>query len=234
MFSIVVPARNEEKILGETVFHIREEAGKIGEFEIIIVEESSDKTPEIASSLARKYPEIKHVHNLVRLGKGGAIERGVLESKGDKIVFMDADLSTELSALPSIISGLDSFDVVVGSRFHPQSVVRRPFYRIFLGYTLALLARLLVGVQVKDTQCGFKGFRRDVITTVMTFVKNKEWFWDIEMLYYANKFGYRIHETPVVWTECRKNEYRLIQNIFSQFNNLIKLFLRENVVSKKR
>ncbi len=223
MLSIIIPAYNEENVLKDNILSILKAAGKNGEYELIIVEESSDRTPEIASQLAGEHPEIRHIHSEVRLGKGGGIEVGVKEARGEKIVFMDVDLSTDLSSLPELVSSLDSFDVVVGSRFHPRSRVKRLLHRKILSYCLAKLVSILFGFPVSDTQCGFKGFRRDAIRDVIPHIKEKGWFWDVEMLYYASRLGYTLSSVPVVWEEKRKASYSLVPNILYHTKNIIRL-----------
>lgn len=233
MFSIIVPGFNEEDILKENVSRIYEAAKSIGEFELIIVEESTDATPEIAASLAKKYPEVRHVHSDVRLGKGGGIEKGVSYALGEKIIFMDVDLSTDLEALPRLVSNLDSFDVAVGSRFHEKSSVKRPGYRVFLSFCLAKMVGTLLGIPVSDTQCGFKGFKKKAIAEAIPYIREKGWFWDVELLYYLGKLGYTITTIPVVWEEKRKASYAIPTNIFYHLKNIFRFYFTRKKVTKK-
>ncbi|MFH1788575.1 MAG: glycosyltransferase [Candidatus Altiarchaeota archaeon] len=224
MFSIIIPGFNEEDVLEENVSRIYGAAKSIGDFELIIVEESTDSTPAIAAKLAVEYPGIRHIHSDVRLGKGGGIERGVEMARGDKIVFMDVDLSTDLTALPLLVSALDSFDVAVGSRFHKDSRVKRPAYRVFLSFCLARIVGTILGIPVSDTQCGFKGFRKKAIKEAIPYVEEKGWFWDVELLYYLKRLGYSITTVPVTWEEKRKASYAIPANILYHLKNIVRFY----------
>ncbi|MCX6818903.1 MAG: glycosyltransferase [Candidatus Aenigmarchaeota archaeon] len=201
MISIILPVYNAGKLLKNNMPDIIKKMNEIKKntnenYEIIIIEESMDNTPIIAKSFT-KIKNIRHIHNDKRLGKGGAIERGILNSRGDKIIFMDIDLSTDLSSLPRLIEGLYEYDIVVGSRFHPGSVAKRPFYRRFLGFGLSLLSRILFRIPVKDTQCGFKAFRKGAIRKIIKEVRNKAWL-----------------------------NYNVFHHTFLHFKNSLSLFLR--------
>lgn len=230
MISVILPVYNDEFVLKKNFPIILKKMNEIKKntnenYEIIIVEESTDNTSLIAKRFA-KIKNVNHIHSDKRLGKGGATEKGILYSRGDKIIFMDIDLSSDISSLPELIERLDEYDIVVGSRFHPGSVVERPFYRSFFGFGLSLLTKILFRIPVKDTQCGFKAFRKNSIRNIIRSVKNKEWFWDIEVLYYAKKSHYKIHEIPVKWRESGKVKYNVFYHIFSHFKNLIALSLQ--------
>ena len=130
MISVIVPAYNEERLVRKNTILIRKEMESIkktfGEnYEIIIVEESSDKTPEICNILAKKYKEIIHIHSDKRLGKGGAIEKGILVSKGEKIIFMDVDLSTPLDITKNVLEKMVKYDIVITSRYNSMANVKR-------------------------------------------------------------------------------------------------------------
>ena len=138
MISIIVPAYNEQALVEKNILLIKKEFDRIksingGSYEIIIVEESSDKTPEICRKLARKYKAIKHIHSDLRLGKGGAIEKGIMASKGAKIIFMDVDLSTPLGITEKFIGKMKEFDIVITSRYNPISKVSRSMTRSLAG-----------------------------------------------------------------------------------------------------
>ncbi len=230
MISIILPVYNAGELLKNNMPDIIKKMNEIKKntrenYEIIIIEESTDNTPIIAKRFT-KIKNIRHIHNDKRLGKGGAIERGILSSRGDKIIFMDIDLSTDLSSLPRLIEGLYEYDIVVGSRFHPSSIVKRPFYRRFLGFGLVLLTKSLFKIPVRDTQCGFKAFRKKSIKKIIKFVRDKEWFWDVEILYYAKKYHYKIHEIPINWRHNSQINYNVFHHVFLHFKNTFSLFLR--------
>ena len=226
LFSVIVPAYNEETTLEANIKAILDVVRPLGDFEVIIVDESTDSTPEIAAQLSSQNTEVVHVQNIKRLGKGGAIEKGIQKTRGEKIIFIDADLETGLDEFAQMFRALDSHDIVIGSRFHPDSVVKRPAYRKLLSKCLGLILRILFGIPLIDTQCGFKGFRRDVILEILPTVDEKGWFWDVQLLYYARKLGYCIHTIPVHWQHKRESSYDVPANTFYHLKSILSFFLR--------
>ena len=202
MLSIIVPAYNERYLVEKNALLIRKEFDRIrkrtGEsYEIILVEESRDKTPEICKNLAKRFKEIRHFHNDARLGKGGAIEKGVSLARGSHIIFMDADLSTPLDISEDFLSRMKKYDIVITSRYNPISRVKRSMTRSLAGKGFSVIARIMFRTKMRDTKCGYKGFRKDVARKIIPLVQNKGWFWDTEFLLYAEKMGYSIFEIPV-------------------------------------
>lgn len=234
MISIIVPAYNEQYLVEKNTLLIKKEFDKIkkltGEsYEIIIIEESSDKTPEICKRLARRYKVIRHLHSDTRLGKGGAIEKGIELARGSKIIFMDVDLSAPLDITEEFIGMMKEFDIVITSRYNPISEVKRSFVRSFAGQGFSIITRIVFRTKLRDTKCGYKGFRKTVAKKIMKFVTNKDWFWDTEFLLYAEKMGYSIHEMPVYWYERKEGNVPVMDNIIEMLDNLARLYWRMNV-----
>ena len=226
MISIVIPTCNQGDILEKNTLAIRSAVAAVAKslkegYEIIIVEESTDDAPIIAAKLAKKYREIKHIHSDKKLGKGGAIEKGTLAAKGDKIAFIDLDLSTGVEHIPSLIQNLDKYDIVIGSRYHPESVARRVPLRLFLSKVYSVVSRVMLGIPYRDIQCGFKAFRKPV-ASVFTKIWNKTYFWDAEFVFFSKKSGFTIKEIPITWREDKEN----ITTTFLMIRNLTKLFFR--------
>jgi hypothetical protein len=96
-----------------------------------------------------------------------------------------------------------------------------------LSYCLGKVVSLLFSLPVSDTQCGFKGFRRDAILHIIPHIREKGWFWDVEMLYYSRKLGYSTSPVPVVWEEKRRASYSLTPNIIYHTRNIIRLLLTQ-------
>ena len=234
MLSIIVPAYNEQYLVEKNTLLIRKEFNKIrqrtGEsYEIILVEESRDRTPEICMRLAKKHREIRHFHNDTRLGKGGAIEKGIEMAKGDKILFMDVDLSTPLSISENFVAEMKKYDVVITSRYNPISKIKRSFTRSLAGQGFSIITRIVFRTEMRDTKCGYKGFRKAVAKKIIPFIKEKGWFWDTEFLLYAEKMGYSIREMPVYWYERKEGNVPVMDNIFEMLDNLIHLYWRMNM-----
>ena len=229
---MILPAYNEEILIEKNTLKIKAEFDKIGKkYEILIVEESNDKTPEISEKLAKKHKEIIHFHSDKRLGKGGAIEKGIEISKGNKIIFMDIDLSTSLDITKEVIEKLEKYDIVITSRYNKKAKIKRSFTRSFAGWGFSFLARLILRTNLKDTKCGYKAFRKDVVEKIIKFVDNKGWFWDTELMIYAERMGYSINEMPISWYERKEGNVKIFSNTLDMMSNLLRL--RFKITGKK-
>ena len=208
--SVVIPAYNEEKRIGETLKSVDQylEKQKYG-YEIIVVDNGSkDNTCEVV----KKYQETT-VENLVRLclsksigAKGSAVKFGIIDhAKGEYIMFMDADNATPISEIQKFWPYLESgeYQVVIGSRYVDDSNVTRkqPLYRIILSRLSNMLIQLLAVPGIKDTQLGFKAFSHEAAKNIFQFVTIPGWGFDMEVLTIARKRGYKIKEVGVMWHE---------------------------------
>ena len=168
------------------------------EFELFIVDDTStDGTPELADELAAGDPRVRCIH----CGNGPSRRENLAESfkqaSGDAIAFIDADLSVDPSYLQEIIAGLGDNDIVVGSRYLPESRVRRRLWRQAFSRAANLALRLIYNSKLRDHQCGLKAFRRDVILKLVEEAGYdhrmvRSWAWDSEILLRAQRHGYRI------------------------------------------
>ncbi|MBI4018219.1 MAG: glycosyltransferase [Candidatus Aenigmarchaeota archaeon] len=230
MLSVLIPSYNEEEYIADSLEKMIRELESLGtDYELIVVEESTDRTPGIVGALAKKYHRLRHLHFDKRLGKGGALEKGIEAAKGSRIVFTDADLSTDLSSLRDIARQLDDCDIVLGSRYHPLSRSDRTILRLLLSRAYSVCVRALLGIRrPQDLQCGMKGFRRSAALKILPAVRNKGFFWDTEFLFHAKRLGYRIGEVPVIWVEkrVRGSGSGKLKNIIYMGKSLLKLFAR--------
>jgi glycosyltransferase AglD len=209
---IVLPSYNESKILDANVTRLAEfcRTNLTGhEFKIVISDNNSkDNTKEVTGIICLKYPEVEYLF-VPEQGKGNAISIPWLKWQADFdiFLFMDADLATDLEALPALVKGiLEGNDLVIGSRNLPESQVERTFFRKFfsLGYRIAL--KILLQTKIKDLPCGFKAVNQKVIQQILPQIEEQTWFWDSELVYLAEKNGYKIKEVPVKWQEPRSGE----------------------------
>jgi len=216
--SIIIPAYMESKLLETNIPVIYKEIENIKEkFEIIVSAEGNDTTPIIMKTMMRKYKNIKFTYNKKRLGKGGGIENGLTHANGNLIIFMDADLSVHPSYIKQMTQLLKKYDIVVASRYNPISKIKRSRTRAFLGISYSIFVRIILRTGVRDNQCGFKGFRREVLENVVRKVKNKGWFWDTEVMFKARKLGFTITEFPISWYEREESNVHVVDNIFEMF-----------------
>jgi len=209
--SLVIPAFNEAARIEKTL----EEIGRFfsernWECELIVVDDgSSDRTSEVVASAWRSFPgEKKLLRNHANSGKGYSVRRGILEATGEYAFFSDADLSTPIVEIEKLLAGLrEGFDVVLGSRDLPGSDVQihQNFMREMMGRIFNRIARCLTFKGIHDSQCGFKGFRRDAAHTLFSLQRMEGFSFDAEILYLAQRLGFRVKEIPVIWRNSPKS-----------------------------
>lgn len=204
--SVVIPAYNEEDrlppYLDEVCVHLENQPF---DWEIIVVDDGSrDRTCEIVEQAGTDQSRIKLVRQTVNQGKGAAVARGVKEARGKYVLFADADGATPADQIDTIMATLEmGTEIVVGSRtINSEEVSRaRDVARRFLGMMFYRMTNFFAVPGVSDTQCGFKGFRRDVARHLFSELNEQRWAFDIEVLYRAQMLGYAITEVPVNWSE---------------------------------
>ena len=202
--SIVIPAYNEsarlDASLNRVLAFIRQQTW---DAEVIVVNDgSTDRTGEIVRAHAQKSAAVRLLENPGNRGKGYSIRNGVLNANGDLILFTDADLSAPIEEAPKLLAAIErGADIAIGSRWvrselqtRRQSVARQVLGRVFNA-----LLRLLLRLDFKDTQCGFKAFRREAARTIFPLQKIDGWGFDPEILFLARRMGFKIEEVPVVW-----------------------------------
>jgi dolichyl-phosphate beta-glucosyltransferase len=205
MLSIIIPAYNEEKrlpvALGPIISYLK--ARKISNEIIIVADKSKDKTIEVVRAYSKKYSNIKHIFNPRKKGKGYAIKKGVLASKGSLVLFVDADTSTPITELDGFLPKIKDYDLIIGSREHKDSNVKdKLLSRVVLGNLGNMLLRIFLIKKIKDTQCGFKLFKGDIARKLFSLSKIKGFGFDFEIIFLAQSFRYKIKEMPVNWTYC--------------------------------
>ncbi len=159
------------------------------------------------------------IANPVGRGKGYAVKTGMLEAEGDRVFFMDADLSVPLRFVTEYLPWFDSGDVVFGSRQHAESVIARsqPWIRVAYGRMFNLCLRGVGATRFKDTQCGFKGFRREAAREVFSRVTLDGFGFDVEALAVAEALGCRVIERPVEWSDSPGSKVRAVRDGVSAF-----------------
>ncbi len=201
--SVIIPAHNEAKRLPLTLIDIDKHL-KNAEFtyEIIVVDNNStEATSEVVKRFSHLVKNLKLINCNVP-GKGGAVEKGMLEAKGEIRIFTDADNSTSIDQFAKMIPYFqEGYDVVIGSRDVPGAKMVPPQSRLkrLAGDFGNLIIQFLLLPGMWDTQCGFKAFTEKAAEKIFPLIKIKRWGFDVEVLSLAKKFGYKIKEIPVVW-----------------------------------
>lgn len=225
--SVVVPAYNEEKRLPETLKKIKSFLkSRAFQSEIIVVDDgSSDRTAEIAEAELADFSG-SVLRNPGNKGKGYSVRSGMLEAGGKYILFSDADLSTPIEEVESFLKILEGgTDIVIGSRALEESAVqvRQNFLRELMGKTFNRMARLLTFRGVKDSQCGFKIFTQKSARDLFSRQTLDGFGFDVELVYLAQKLGYKIVEQPVVWRNAAGSRVRIVSDSLNMFLDLLRI-----------
>ncbi len=228
MISVVIPAYNEERRLGPTLERLAAHFAATGEaHEILVCDDgSADGTAALAAAAGATV-----LAGGRRAGKGDALRRGVLASRGDLVLLTDADLSTPIAELERLRGCLDSGDaaLVLGSRGLHDSVItrRQPFYRESMGKTFNLLVRALLGWSYRDTQCGFKLLRGDAARRIFAAVRETGFGCDVEVIHVARRMGYAVREMPVSWENSPDSRVHIVRSSLSMLGALLRVVLRD-------
>lgn len=165
---------------------------------------SVDGTLQVLQQECARDARVKLVSYAPNRGKGYAVRRGVLESSGDFVLFMDGDLEISPKHIGEYVGQLQDNDLVIASKRHPQSKVSAPASRRFLSRGFNLLARMLTGVGVTDTQAGMKAGRADILKRIFEVASVDRYAFDVELLAVASLMHLKIKEMPVQISLDRK------------------------------
>jgi len=202
---VVVPIYNEAASLVESVTRLRRYlADQIpASWQITIADNAStDDSWVLAQRLAAELPGVRAVH-LDRKGRGRALSEVWSTSAAPVVAYMDADLSTDLGAMPRLLAPLISgeSDIAIGSRLMAGARVSRGLKREMLSRGYNRLLKLTLHSHVSDAQCGFKAARSEAARALLPLVEADGWFFDTELLMLAERNRMRIHEVPVDWVD---------------------------------
>lgn len=229
LISIVIPAYNEEERLISTLKKIfafinNEQNQYQLKAEIIVVSDgSTDRTKEFV--LQEFGDKLNFIELPFNMGKGAAVREGILKSKGDLVLFTDADGSTPIEELNKLkLKIQEGFDLVIGSRKDPNLVNKKqPFYRIIIGRLFNIIAKGLMGIQVEDTQCGFKLIKGEIGRDLFAQMKINGFSFDVELLYLAVKSNLKIKEEAVIWINDDRSKVNVWLDPIKMFFDLIKI-----------
>ena len=201
--SIVIPCYNEGRDIKNNAQKVLEYMSKFDfGYELILVDDGSkDNTLEVISNIKGVLP-IGYKPNR---GKGGAVKEGILNATGEFVLFMDADLSTDLSAIDALIPLLKEDSVVLGTRHHKDSVIpiKQPLTRQIVSKGCRVVVNNKFKFNVTDTQCGFKAFPTDFAKKMVQKQVTFGFAFDVEYLYIAKLNGLKLVELPIVWRDDR-------------------------------
>ncbi len=226
--SLVIPACNEAARIGPTLRAYLDSApGKDAEI-IVVVNGSRDDTERILrDQFLPRYSELRLVVIPQRVGKGGALIRGLRESRGDTIAFTDADGSTAPADLWALSDALEGDGMVIGSRWLADShiLLAQPWSRRAGSRLFNLTVRLLFGMGFSDTQCGAKVMSRRVLETLLPRIGSTDWAFDVDLLFQARRAGFSIRELPITWRDVGGSKLNLCKAALESLAALSRLRL---------
>lgn len=184
-------------------------------FHVTIVDDNSqDGTGEIADRLAQRCARVQVIHRPNKLGLGTAYVAGfiyALQKEAEYVFEMDADFSHDPKSLPDFLALMDSYDVVIGSRYAKGvAVVNWSLRRLFVSLVANLYARWITGLELCDCTSGFKCFKREVLRSIdLTKVYANGYAFQVEMNFRAQRLGYRLGELPIIFFERHDGQSKM-------------------------
>ncbi len=227
--SVVIPAYNEALRIGGTLEKVRQYL-ETRNFpcELIIVDDGSrDDMPELLAEYCERHSATRVLRNEPNRGKGYSVRRGVLEARGEFVLFTDADLSAPIEETNKLLAALEAegADAAVGSRALDRRLigVRQPWRRETAGRVFNLLVRAFTGLKIQDTQCGLKLFRRETTRRAFELQTINGFGFDPEILFLIDREDGRILEVPVRWNDNPATKVHFLRDSTRMFFDLVAL-----------
>jgi dolichyl-phosphate beta-glucosyltransferase len=226
LYSIILPAFNESSRIGpsleKALAFVREQRWNV---EIIVVNDGSrDDTADIVRRFMLQAPEIRLLENPGNRGKGYSVRNGMLNARGEILLFSDADFSSPIYESIKLIDAIArGADFAFGSRWllAETQTQRQSRLRQFVGRAYNLLLRLVLGLPYQDTQCGFKACTRRAAEVIFTRQQIEGWGFDPELLFIARKFGLKMTEVAVEWANDDRSKINPIVDGVKMFYELL-------------
>jgi len=233
--SVIIPAYNEEKRLPHSLRKKDEYLRKqLYDYEIIVVNDGSkDKTAQVVQALIPEIKGLRLIDNEINIGKGGGVKKGVLDAKGDYIIYTDADNATSMDHIEKMWPYLEKgAKIVIGTRDkrdHPDAkqAVSQPHWKRFLGDLGNIVIQTLLLPGIWDTQCGFKIFERGFGQKLFRLSKGFRWAFDIEIIKLAKKMKEEVVIVPINWVDEAGSTFKIKGYIrfFKEFFKIWQNFL---------
>jgi len=226
--SVVIPAKDEQLRLPlflQTLIDYCQDSRL--RYEIIVVDDgSADKTSQEVLHFQKAFPGLKLLRFEHNHGKGFAVQQGFLAAGGDIVLFMDADGSTPADEIEKNLKFLsEGYDIIIGSRVlqSPTSTVKALLYRKSMGWIFNFLVSTFLIKGIKDTQCGFKMFRRPIIRPLWENIRILGFGFDLEVLFLAQRMNYKIKEVAVNWKHVENSKIDLIKDSWQMMVNIFQI-----------
>jgi dolichyl-phosphate beta-glucosyltransferase len=212
--SVILPALDEARRLPPFLQSVRTyldtDFGR--PYEVIVVDDGSrDATADAVTDMAGHWPQLRLLRHARNRGKGAAVRTGVHAAGGEVLLFADADGAAPIDQIARLMAAIEAgADVAVGSRLLPDAEVQRNrhWFRGLAGRLFAAAARRLLGIAVRDAQCGFKMFRAEAAGRLFRAMREERYLFDLELLLLAAEFQMKVVEVPIHWHEVRGGQMR--------------------------
>ena len=228
--SIVIPAFNEERRLTATLTAVLAYLARWdGRFaEVVVVDDgSTDGTARLVREFSAKHAAVRLVENHGNRGKGYSVRHGVMEARGEWILFSDADLSAPIEELDKLAAAAREAgaSVAIGSRAMDRSLIQvhQSGFRETAGRVFNLCMRVATGLPLRDTQCGFKLFEAGTAREVFGRQRLERFGFDVEVLFIARHLGYRMVEVPVRWSHSEGTKVSMFRDSLNMFLDLLRV-----------
>jgi len=224
--SVIIPAYNEERRIGKTLQEIIQYLDRKGfQYEIIVVDDGS--RDDTRNAVARAGNEkTRMLQNGANKGKGYSVRKGIMDARQDLVLFSDSDLATPIEEFEKLLEQTDKgYDIAIASRNLKESkiAVSQPFYRQIMGKTFPFIVKAILGLRIRDTQCGFKLFKAEAAKRIAQLQAIDRFAFDAEMLFLAKRLGYKICEVPVAWMDKKGSKVSPIKDGFLMLKDIIKV-----------
>jgi glycosyltransferase involved in cell wall biosynthesis len=233
--SLVLPCYNEERVIEQSVAEIVEVLGNTRySYEIIFVDDCSrDSTRELIDQVIARYPDIRRskILHQENKGRGGTVADGIAASRGEVAGFIDIDLEVHARYIPSCVNAVQNgADIAVGRRVYKLNLRSLDRYVMSAGYVW--LVRRILGVDLNDTETGYKFFKRQRILPVLEEIEDQRWFWDTEVMVRSYYRDYRIVEVPCLFLR-RFDKMSTVQPLSDTVDYFRKLWRFRKIVKDK-
>ena len=192
--SFVLPAYNEEENIEKAVRAVVQAAEGLDleAYEVIVVNDgSADRTHEILERLREENPHVRPIHHPQNIGYADALKTGFTSAMLPLVFYTDSDLQFDVKEVKNLLPAIEDYDIVCGFRIYRYD----PLTRLFLAWGYNLVARTIFRLRVRDIDCAFKLFRREVFDVIE--IRSKKFFVDTEVLAKARHHGFRMTEIGV-------------------------------------
>lgn len=229
--SVVIPAFDEETRIGPTLERVSGYLREAGwDFELIVVDDGSrDGTADVARRFAIRDPAVRLLEYGGNRGKGYAVRHGMARASGAVRLFCDADLSTPIEEIERLLPWLArGYDVAIGSRALPDSrvEVRQSALRESLGKSFGRIAHALFGLDIRDSQCGFKLFSAKAAVSLFDAQRLDGYAFDVELLLLARRFGLAVREVGIRWRNDPGSHVSLLATPLAMIRDMARLVRR--------